>query len=292
MLKRVLRKAKSVFISSETERKNRIAKYKNSGRIPWSIGYADYKEEQIGVSIHNDILLNEIRKGILPEKYGSGLDDRIVEYAWLFSNLSKHKGTLLDAGSTFNYKYLVEHPVIQNKDLTIYTYYPESPNFNEKRISYVYGDLRVLPFKENYFAEVVCQSTLEHIDMDNSMYGYNLNHKTDKVKSYEYLNVITELIRVTKQNGTGLITFPYGKFENHNFFQQFDSGMVEKMLNEFSQQGTFETTFFKYFPTGWVIAKKEDCEDAASFNPHTGIGKGTDGAAHSRCICCIKFFKK
>jgi ubiquinone/menaquinone biosynthesis C-methylase UbiE len=29
-----------------------------------------------------------------------------------------------------------------------------------------YGDLRVLPFKDNYFDEIVCQSTLEHIDMD------------------------------------------------------------------------------------------------------------------------------
>jgi SAM-dependent methyltransferase len=292
MLKRILRKAKTILIPPEIQRKKRLRKYKKSGSIPWSPGYGEYKEEQIKIAIHNDILLKEILHKALPQNYGVGIDDRIVEYPWLFSNISKHKGSVLDAGSTFNFKYLVEHPVIQNKDLTIYTYYPESPNFNEKRISYVYGDLRELPFKENYFDEVICQSTLEHIDMDNSMYGYDINHKSDKAKSYEYLKVIKELIRVIKQKGIGLITFPYGKFENHNFFQQFDNEMLARMLDEFSGHGTFETTFFKYFSTGWMIVKKEDCEDATSFNPHTGIGKGNDGAAHSRSICCIKFLKK
>lgn len=292
MLKRVLKKAKNILISPEVERQNKIKKYKSSGSIPWSAGYHEYKEEQINNAIHNDILLKEIQHGSLPDHYGVGLDDRIVEYPWLFSNISKEKTIMLDAGSTFNFEYLLEHPVIKQKDLTIYTFYPESPSFNEKRVSYVYGDLRILPFRNNYFDEVTCQSTLEHIDMDNSMYGYDLSHKEDKGKSYEYMQVIKELIRVAKQGGTVLLTLPYGKFENHGFFQQFDSEMIGKMLDEFTSQGSVQTTFFRYFPTGWIITKKEDCEDATSFNPHTGIGKGTDGAAHSRCIGCIKFIKK
>lgn len=292
MIKKIYRKAKQLVISPEAEKKSRIKKYKSSGSIPWSTGYHEYKEEQINRSIHNDILLKEIQTGTLPSHYGVGLDDRIVEYPWLFSHIHKEKGRMLDAGSTFNYEYLLEHPVIKQKELTIYTYYPETPSFLEKRISYVYGDLRLLPFRDNYFDEVICQSTLEHIDMDNSMYGYDLSHKVDKGKSYEYLKVIDELARVLKHQATGLITFPYGRFENHGFFQQFDNEMLSRMQSQLALNGDTQITFFKYLSTGWTMAKKEDCEEATSYNPHTGLGKGTDGAAHSRCICCIKFNKK
>jgi ubiquinone/menaquinone biosynthesis C-methylase UbiE len=160
-------------------------------------------------------------------------------------------------------------------------------------VSYVYGDLRELPFKNNFFEEIVCQSTIEHIDMDNSIYGYDLESSLDLFtnKSYEYIKVIEELLRVLKSNGTILLTFPYGKFENHGFFQQFDSEMLRKITNKIEASGSYELTFFKYLPEGWKIASQEECNDAESYNPHTQIGKKDDFAAHSRAICCLKFSK-
>jgi hypothetical protein len=87
------------------------------------------------------------------------------------------------------------------------------------------------------------------------------------------------------------LTFPYGRFENHGFFQQFDNEMLERITFKMREMGSYEITFFKYLPDGWIVATQEDCNESESFNPHTGKGKKEDFAAHSRAICCIKFCK-
>lgn len=268
--------------------------YLANGQVPWSIGYDDFKWDAIKKAISDPRLQSSFTSNKLMEGYGYRLDERVVEYGWIFKNLLEGKTTFLDAGSTFNFECLVEHQDICDKDIYIYTYYPEGQNYVANRISYNFGDLRDLPYKDILFDEIVCQSTIEHIDMDNSIYGYDLNSNlsVDSKKSYEYLKVIKELLRVLKINGQLLLTFPFGKFENHGFFQQFDSEMVSRITDIMNVFGSYEFTFFKYLPEGWIISQQEKCEDSESFNPHTQVGKKDDFAAHSRAICCIKFIKK
>jgi hypothetical protein len=278
---------------TEKARENRLRRYLSGERIAWSEGYAEYKASQISQIIQDNTLLNQVKQGSLPVGFGHKLDERIVEYAWIFAHLQRAKNRFLDAGSTFNFEYLLNHPIVASKENYIYTYYPENPSFLEKRISYIYGDLRELPFKENFFQEIVCQSTIEHIDMDNSIYGYDLppQHEIQQ-KSYEYLRVIQELVRVLEVHGNLYLTFPYGKFENHGFFQQFDAEMLDRIWAVLEKNGTFNTNFFKYEPNGWNGSTQSACNDAESHNPHTGKGKKDDGAAHSRAICCVHFTKK
>jgi SAM-dependent methyltransferase len=267
--------------------------YKN-GQIPWSEGYASHKEESISDSIYSTTILDEFFKKKISAHYGFRLDERIVEYPWIFANLKKDKTIFLDAGSTFNFDYLLNNELVENKEKYIYTFYPENESYNHKRISYVYGDLRDLPFRDNFFEEIVCQSTIEHIDMDNSIYGYDLTSTLEVVtnKSYEYLKVIEELLRVLKINGQLLLTFPFGKFENHGFFQQFDAEMLQRIFDLFEGKGNIETDYFKYEKEGWRFAEKNELSQVESYNPHTGKGKSDDGAAHCRSITCIKFIKK
>lgn len=298
MLKKIINKLYKLFLERDLKKRIALQKeikkiYFENGQVPWSKGYIVHKEESIINSISNELLLSEFSNKRIPEKFGFRLDERIVEYSWIFSNLKKDNSIFLDAGSTFNFDYLLDHKLISQKEKYIYTFYPEEKSYNEKKISYVYGDLRNLPFKNNFFEEIVCQSTIEHIDMDNSMYGYDLKSTLDVVtnKSYEYLKVIEELLRVLKPSGQLLLTFPYGKFENHGFFQQFDKEMVNKIIEKMDLSGKYDLVFFKYLPDGWIITNQESCADSESFNPHTQIGKKDDFAAHSRAICCLKFIK-
>ena len=264
----------------------------SNGKIPWTKGYNTYKWELISSCINNSILLEGISKKQLPENFGHRVDERVIEYSWIFSNLSSNEERLLDAGSTFNFNQIVNHPKIEPKELTIFTFAPEKNSFNKKGISYVYGDLRGLPFKDNWFHTIISQSTIEHIDMDNSIYGYDIihNEEVDK-KSYQFLEAVKEMIRVLKSKGSLLITFPYGKFENHGFFQQFDEEMLNKLLDLFNNKGEFECTFFKYSNDGWEFSEKEKLVDVVSYNPHTGKGKLDDNAAHCRSVVCINFTK-
>lgn len=279
--------------SVEPQRKpNPIEQYLQSGRIPWSKGYNEYKWKFITESLSDSELLNKIaveRK--FPDGFGIGLDDRAPEYPWIFANLIKSKGRILDAGSTFNFSEIVSNPILSDKELTILTFHPEPTNFNSKRVSYVYSDLRDIPHKSEYFDQVICQSTIEHIDKDNSIYGYDIAKVQEEKKSFEYLKAVKELVRVLKPGGQLLITFPYGKFEDHGFFQQFDSDMLGLLQDQLRLSGRSITEFLLYSTEGWQFAKQVDCEKVESYNPHTGRGKGTDGAAHCRCICCISFTK-
>jgi len=283
---------KKIIVTQVDTEEKVINDFFKRGQIPWSKGYEIHKEKSIAKALHNVDIIDSIDKLNQSSNYGYRLDERIVEYPWVFKYLENTGSRLLDAGSTFNFKYILDLPQLQKKELTIFTYAPESPNFNEKKISYVYGDLRELPFKNEYFDAIVSQSTIEHIDMDNSIYGYDIEHnKNSEKKSYEYLLAVKEMVRVLKVDGTLLITFPFGKFEHHGFFQQFNDEMLEILIQELNQNGKCETAFFRYLKQGWCSCLQLDCANIKSYNPHTKKGEAEDGAAHCRSICCINFKK-
>ena len=128
--------------------------------------------------------------------------------------------------------------------------------------------------------------------MDNSIYGYDITHNEDSnKKSYEFLLAVIEMVRVLKAKGALLLTFPYGKFENHGFFQQFDDEMLDRVLNLFESLGKCQVTFFQYKNDSWNFASKDDLANIVSYNPHSGKGELDDGAAHCRSIACLHFIK-
>jgi SAM-dependent methyltransferase len=286
MIHKIQRMVESINQKRNTKtREKKITDYLKSGRIPWSPGYEEYKIDQIRKQLQT-----ASENFTLSEGYGIGLDERIVEFPWVLSRLSNSGATLLDAGSTLNHEFVLSHAILKQKDIIICTYHPETPSFPEKRIGYVYQDLRELPFRNEWFDEITCISTLEHIDMDNTMYGYDRpNNSNLTLKSYEYLKAVAEMSRVLKPGGKILITVPYGKYESHGFFQQFDEEMIEKIRTILN--GTITSLYFKYNRLGWALSDDESCREEESFNPHTGRGKKNDGAAHSRAICCLEFIK-
>lgn len=289
----IIRRLKRFYSKKELNTESElISKYLNEGRIPWSPGYWQFRNQLISKTLNDKETLKSFEKLSIPSNFGFRLDERIVEYSWIFSNIPDTKIHILDAGSTFNYNFIISHDLLKNKKLDILTFAPEKESFNNRGVSYTYYDLRDMPYKDNLFDCVISQSTIEHIDMDNSIYGYELDHNKESTKkSFEYLSAIKEMSRVVKKDGVIMLTFPYGKFENHGFFQQFDEPMVDEITKSFSKCKEITIHYFKYLEDGWVLSKKDECDDAESFNPHTGKGKKGDYAAHSRAICCIKVIK-
>jgi len=277
---KILSKIKSKF--AQRQNQTRIKKYLESGRNAWSVGYLEYRNQEIEETLRNlPVTFNN---------WGIKLDERVVEIPWAFQNLSTDVKIILDAGSSLNHEFILNQPLLNDKELSICTYYPEPYSRIDKRISYVFADLRNMPFRNNWFDAVICISTIEHIEMDNSMYGYQ-SEAIDKKKSYSYLIAISDMIRLLKNGGQLLLTFPFGKFENHGFFQQFDTEMVQKIEELLNSKGNFAITYFQYTENGWNESSMEVCKNSESYNPHTGVGKKSDGAAHSRAICCISFIK-
>ena len=222
----------------------------------------------------------------LPKNYGLGIDERVVEYPWVFAHLGQAESKILDAGSTFNYESIVTNKVILNKDLTIFTLDKEPKNFPRGNINYVYGDLRSMLFKDSSFDTVVCISTLEHVGMDNSIYSgdakFNQNQEED------YLLAVREMHRALRPGGQLLLTVPYGKRISYGFFQQFDDDMIRKVGHEFGSN-SFSPDYYKLLASGWAKSSKEQCSDV-EYGKKV-VTKMGNTISTAQAVACIKLIK-
>lgn len=146
-----------------------VDRYLKSGRIPWSPGYKQYRYNTLKIIPTDQELLDVFARGEpLPQGYGVGIDERIVEYPWLLSRMSNNGGLMLDGGSVLNYPFLLDAPQLSAKRLVILTLAPESTMAKRQNVSYMFGDLRETLFRNGAFDLIVSVSTLEHIGMDNA----------------------------------------------------------------------------------------------------------------------------
>ena len=279
---------------AQSRRQADIKAYLKGGRKPWSRGYSLSKFDFIKTVLNDDALVAKFRySGVLPKGYGYGYDERVVEYPWVLSRLYKGKSRLLDAGSVFNFPEIVENPKLSGKDITIFTLAPENKAFWEKGISYHYGDLRQLPFRDNWFDEIVSISTLEHVGMDNRMYTGGTTY--GKV-GLDAKRAVQELVRVLRPGGRFLASVGFGKHQliecdGAPFAEQFDSPLLEDLLEEFKACKSVLTSFYKYTQNGWSISTKEECRDAEYFNIHTAESIDSDNAAAARAVVLIEVVK-
>jgi hypothetical protein len=260
------------------------ARFVALGRLPWTAGYEDYKREEIVRALQTEAM----KSGSPPANYGYRLDERIIEYPWLFGRLPAGPGRLLDAGSILNFDYILDHPSLAGKNLHICTLAPEPNCFWKKGVSYLFEDLRRLPYMDGLFDTVVSLSTLEHVGMDNSML-YSPNSGREQ-NPKECLTAARELRRVMKPGGVAYLSVPFGKAANLGWFQVFDQTMVEELVAAFAPASSV-AEYFRYHPDGWRQSSALDAANATVFNIHEAKGYDPDFAAAARAVCCVELRK-
>lgn len=281
-------------LTDRFQRRVDIRAYLSGDRRPWSRGYKPSKFGFIENVINDEEFLLKFRNlEPLPDGYGYGYDERVVEYPWVLSRLHEGKSRLLDAGSVFNFREIIEHPAFSNKDLTIFTLAPESQAFWQKGISYHYGDLRQLPFRNNWFDEICTISTLGHIGMDNRI--YTKKEGAGQI-GLEAGKAVKELIRVLRPGGKILASVVFGRhqfieWDGTAFAEQFDSRMLADMLRVFSLCSSVSTSFYKYTEKGWNISTEGECQNVEYFNVHTASSFDSDNAAAARSVALIEVMK-
>lgn len=257
--------------------------YKVTGRRPWTPGYYTAKVQSISAAIDQKVL-HESRD--LPAKFGFGIDERIVEYPWVFSQLSSESITVLDAGSSLNHAFLLDRLPLERLKLTIMTLAPEKRCFWRRSLSYVYGDLRQPVFADASFDAVVSISTIEHIGLNNTLL-YTSESSKNENDILGFVPAVKEFRRILKPGGVCLITVPFGRREVYDWYQVFDNVMVEKVVNAFEPTEML-ADYFGYSSSGWHRAASHDLADAIFQDQHNRRGAPSDRAAAARGLACLR----
>jgi SAM-dependent methyltransferase len=109
----------------------------------------------------------------------------------------------------------------------------------------VVADVRDLPFEDSAFELVLCISTLEHVGLDNAVYG--LGAERDEAGQEQALR---ELHRVLARDGRALITVPCGEQQDLGWqVQRPPAAWVE--LFERAGFLVFEDELYALGPDGW-----------------------------------------
>jgi len=272
------------------------------GRVPWSRTYNAYQRDFVIGAIEDECLMRTFKDGLsLPAGYGVGVDERCVEYPWLFSCFPASPGKVLDAGSVLNYDYILDQPAIKEDDLTILTLGPEAGAcYYIKGVSYLFADLRDTPIRDNFFDFIVCLSTLEHVGMDNTIFTNNSRYKENRPT--DFVMVMNEFRRILKPRGTLLLSVPYGKYQNMGMQQQFDKALLTEAMEAFGPVDRSSMTFYQYQSSGWQVAREDECCEA-QYNDWIAqfwtkgvpipqiVRVEPDLAAAARAVACVQMVK-
>lgn len=141
----------------------------------------------------------------------------------------------------------------------------------------VQGDIRQTSFSDNFFDLIYCISTIEHIGMDNTGYRPASQDTRSTCGDFE---TFKELCRIAKVGGRLLLTVPFGKYQNHGWFQQYDMDRLMRLCTSTDFE-IVEAHFFGY-QNGWNEVHAYTLKD---------VGYQSNGAVNAAGLACIELKK-
>jgi SAM-dependent methyltransferase len=260
----------------------RAARWIRKGRVPGASGYSAARWSAIERALADP--------SIGAYGYGdAGLDERVVEYPWALHRLASRRtpgSPILDAGSVLNHARLLG--VCRQRGLSplsIVTLKYEGHAHVSDDVRYEFADLRKLPYRDGWFGSVVCLSTLEHVGMDNTMYGDA--SAASAHPSREVGAAMRELRRVTRPGGALLVSVPFGARADFGGWRIFDADDLAELMSS-AGWTVHETTVFRATREGWRQCSIPDARDAGYNQPRGGKRTAPDWVSAAEAVALIE----
>jgi glycosyltransferase involved in cell wall biosynthesis/SAM-dependent methyltransferase len=254
---------------------------------PWSEEYTDLHRDFVARELEDPVLLGLFRdREALPPGFGTGFDERVVEYPWLASRALG--GTVLDAGSVLNHTHVLTRLRPRMDDLHIVTLAPEEAAYPQLHVSYLFADLRELPIADESYDRVVSVSTLEHVGMDNDYYGKPSGVAEDP--QAELLRAVGELRRVLKLGGDFYVTVPVGEPDRFAWVRALSPDEIDELVERFAPaEATID--YFRHSPDGWQVSDRDGIA-GARYRDHFSSGPvGEDRVVAATAVACLHLTK-
>jgi O-antigen chain-terminating methyltransferase len=188
---------------------------------------------------------------LLPSVYGRGLPERVVELV-LARTTYTPGARVLDVGHSniMECHRLFLETLAPPRHLTgvdiaspVYstgTYYEQS----------ITADITATGLPAAAFDLIWCVSTLEHVGMDNSVYTENFVRRPGMDAE-----ALSEMIRLLAPGGMLLVTVPFGLYEDHGWFKNYDGTSWQDLLSAVRTNMDVSELYFGYDPDrGWEAA--------------------------------------
>src|SRR5215213_1766745 len=248
---------------ADWRQRTRARTWVRNGRVPGTSGYSSARWMAIDRALAS----------APSDAYGhddAGLDERIVEYPWALHRLAAHhrpNDPILDAGSVMNHRRILAHcRRVGLHPLSIVTLKCEGFARVSDEVRYEFADLRRLPYRDGWFGSVVCLSTLEHVGMDNTMYGDSSGGNVDPSRETE--NAMREIRRVTKPGGVMLLSVPFGGREDRGWLRLFDMAELQR-LTAAPGWRVEDTRIVRATRDGWRACSMADAQTAGYNEPRS-----------------------
>ena len=184
-------------------------------------------------------------------------DERAIEIPW---TLSRYAGEqrVLDIGTANAESAYIEG--LRELDA------PELVTVDLAEPADVVADVRALPFENGRFDVAFCVSTLEHVGLDNSVYGVDATRDEDGQET-----ALRELHRVLARDGRLLVTVPTGRRDDQGWQLQ---RAPKEWIALFERSGflVFEDELYVHTNDGWRTGTLAEAETARYGEPGPGAG--------------------